>query len=146
MPILNYTTQVSAEKTVAEIQRILARAGAASVQVNYKAGEPTAVAFVLMVGDRVLPFRLPADVEGVYRLIADDWDVPRRMRTRDQAQRIAWRVVKDWVEAQIALIQSGQASLAQLFLPHAVRPDGRTLFEVVAEDPRFLLGPGEGTI
>jgi hypothetical protein len=146
VPILNYTTQVSAEKTVAEIQRILARAGAASVQVNYKAGEPTAVAFVLTVGDRVLPFRLPADVDGVYRIIADDWDVPRRLRTREQAQRIAWRVVKDWTEAQIALIQSGQASLAQLFLPHAVRPDGRTLFEVVAEDPRFLLGPGEGNI
>jgi hypothetical protein len=48
-------------------------------------------------------------------------------------------VVKDWVEAQVALIQSGQATLAQLFLPHAVRPDGRTLFETVAAEPQFLL-------
>lgn len=28
MPLLNYTTQISADKTVAEIQRALAKAGA----------------------------------------------------------------------------------------------------------------------
>lgn len=141
MPILNYTTEVPAERTVAEIQRILARAGAASARVDYAGGEPVSVSFLLMLSDRPLPFRLPADVDGVYRVLIKD-KVPPRLRNRAQAQRVAWRVVKDWVEAQLALIQSGQASLAQLFLPHAVRPDGRTLFEQVAADPRFLLGPG----
>jgi hypothetical protein len=55
---------------------------------------------------------------------------------------VAWRIVKDWVEVQLALIESGQATLPQLFLPHAVRADGRTLFEVVAADPHLLLGQG----
>lgn len=139
MPILNYTTEIAADKTVMELQRILARAGASCVQVNYQAGEPTCVSFMITVAGRPLPFRLPADVEGTYLVLTRDEKVPPRFSTRQQAQRVAWRVVKDWVEAQMALIQSGQATLAQLFLPHAVRPDGRTLFETVAADPRFLL-------
>ena len=34
MPILNYTTEVPTDRTVAEIQRTLARAGAVSVRVD----------------------------------------------------------------------------------------------------------------
>jgi hypothetical protein len=142
MPILNYTTEVPADRTVAEIQRTLARAGAGSVRIDYDQGEPAAVSFLLMLGGQPAPFRLPSNWQGVWAIIRKDTTVPRRLRTEAQAQRIAWRVVKDWVEAQLALIQSGQASLAQLFLPHAVRADGRTLFEVVAADPHLLLGQG----
>lgn len=143
MPILNYTTKIDPGRTVGEIQSILAKAGAASVKVDFEKGEPVAVSFLVLVGERLLPFRLPADCEGVYRVLAADRDVPRGLRTREQANRVAWRVVKDWVEAQMAFIQSGQATLAQLFLPHALMPNGRTMYEQVVEDPRFLLGAGE---
>jgi hypothetical protein len=143
MPILNYTTKIDPTRTVGEIQYILAKAGAASVKVDYQGGEPVAVAFLAQIGERLVPFRLPADWEGVYRVISKDYEIPTRLRTREQAKRVAWRVVKDWVEAQMAFIQSGQASLAQLFLPHAVKADGHTLYEEIAADPRFLLGSGE---
>ena len=143
MPILNYTTEIPADRTVAEIQRILARAGAARVQVDYQDKEPASVSFILMLSGQPLPFRLPADADGVYRILYRDNTIARRYRTPEHARRVSWRIVKDWVEAQLALIQSGQASLPQLFLPHAVRADGRTLFEQVAADPRFLLGPGD---
>lgn len=44
MPILNYTTKIAPERTVAEIQRILAKAGATSVSVDYdEAAAPIAV-------------------------------------------------------------------------------------------------------
>lgn len=144
MPILNYTTEVPSDRTVAEIQRILAKAGAASVRIDYAQGEPAAVSFLLMLGGQPAPFRLPSNWEGVWAIIRKDASVARRLRTEGQAKRIAWRVVKDWVEAQLALIQSGQASMAQLFLPHAVRADGRTFFEVVAAEPQLLLGRGGG--
>lgn len=44
-------------------------------------------------------------------------------------ERVAWRIVKDWVEAQMALIESGLAELPEVFLPYAVKPDGRTVYD-----------------
>lgn len=142
MPILNYTTDVPVDRTVAEIQRKIARAGAASVRVDYKDGQPVSISFLLILGDQSLPFRLPADTESVYWILFRDDSLLRKYRSRPHAERVAWRIVKDWVEVQLALIESGQATMPQLFLPHAVRADGRTLFEVVAADPHLLLGQG----
>lgn len=144
MPILNYTTKIDPHKTVAEIQRILAKGGATSIKTDYADGLPVAISFLAIIGERSVPFKLPADFDGVHRVLLRDSDVPRGLKTMEQAQRVAWRVVKDWVEAQMAFIQSGQASLAQLFLPHAINQDsGRTVYEEVAADPRFLLDSGE---
>jgi hypothetical protein len=144
MPILNYTTDIPADKTVEEIQRILRRAGAASIRVDYHDGQPENVLFALRLGRELVEFRVPSRWQGVYSiLLADDSPQMRpKYRSQAHARRVAWRIVKDWIEAQIALVQSGQATLPQLFLPHAVRADGKTLFEVVAVNPQFLLAPG----
>lgn len=144
MPIANYTTDIEPDQTVAEIQRILVRAGASSVRIDYEGTHPVSLSFLLMLDRQPVPFRLPANVTGVY-LVLQEQAVERKYKTQPHARRVAWRIVKDWVRAQLALIESGQASLPQLFLPHAVRSDGRTLFEQVAADPRFLLGTGEPT-
>lgn len=142
--ILNYTTTIDPAKTVLEIQAILVKAGAASVKIDYEDREPVAVFFLAKVGDSHIPFRLPAHWEGVFQIIKQPGSkVPRSSRTPKQAKRIAWRIVKDWCEAQMAFIESEQASLAQLFLPHAVSQNGRTFYEEVASDPRFLLAAGE---
>jgi len=76
------------------------------------------------------------------RLVLQEQAVERKYKTQTHARCVAWRIVKDWVRAQLALIESGQATLPQLFLPHAVRADGRTFFEVVAAEPQLLLGRG----
>ena len=142
MPILNYTTDIEPDETVAEVQRILVRAGASSVRIDYENGQPISVSFLLMLNRQPVPFRIPANVQGVW-LVLQEQKVERRYKTEKHARRVAWRIVKDWMRAQLAFIESGQASLPQLFLPHAVRADGRTLFEVVAADPRLLLGSGD---
>lgn len=144
MPILNYTTTIDPAKTVLQIHDILVKGGAASVRVDYEGGEPVALMFLIRIGNENIPFRLPSNWEGVWSIIKTDWDIPKRFRTPDQAKRIAWRVLKDWVEAQLAYIASGQASIAQLFLPHAVGRSGRTLFEEVVVNPAMLLGSGSG--
>ena len=46
-----------------------------------------------------------------------------------QATRTAWRIVKDWVEAHIALVETQMVTAPQVFLPYAVMRDGRTLSE-----------------
>jgi hypothetical protein len=48
---------------------------------------------------------------------------------RKQAERIAWRICKTWLEAQITLINLEQAKLGEVFLPYLVVAENRTFFE-----------------
>ena len=61
---------------------------------------------------------------------------------RQQAEKIAWRILKDWVKAQIALIESGQAELAQIFMPYAKDVNGQTLFHHWMESKQKALPSG----
>lgn len=142
MPILNYTTSVSAEKTISEIQAGLAKAGAQQITTDYAAGLPVAVAFLINVehGGRMqlVAFRLPSDVDGVRAALRRARVAPR-YQTDQHVRRVAWRIIKDWLEAQLAIIEAGVARPAQVLLPYAVAPDGRTLYEHFEADPSRLL-------
>ena len=61
---------------------------------------------------------------------------------RAQAIRTSWRIVKDWVEAQLAIIETRMVKTEQVFLPYAIMRDNKTLYEHVESNPRFLLGSG----
>lgn len=140
MPILNYTTKIPAIKTVGEIQAILAKSGALSVNVEFDGGEPTAVTFLVKMNENYLNFRLPSNHQGVFKKIQREREIPPRLKNEEQARRIAWRIVKDWVEAQMAIIEAQLASLPEVFLPYAVAPSGRTFYQEF-ESSR-LLGTG----
>ncbi len=62
------------------------------------------------------------------------------MGSEQQAIDIAWRVIKDWVEAQLVLIEANQVKIEQVFLPYAITSQGNTLYERIASDPHLLLG------
>lgn len=79
----------------------------------------------------------------MYKLLKDDRQVPNALKNEDQARRVAWRIIKDWVEAQMAIIQSGTAEMAEVFLPYVVHPEtGLTLFEEFKEGT-LKLGSGD---
>lgn len=61
-------------------------------------------------------------------------------KTVEQAKRVSWRIVKDWVEAQLAIIESGQAEMGEVFMPYAVTISGETLFKRLSNEPKLLLG------
>jgi hypothetical protein len=51
-------------------------------------------------------------------------------RDHDQALRVAWRVVKDWLEAQLALIEAAVVDLEQVMLPYLVVDEvGTTVYQ-----------------
>lgn len=128
MAILNYTTKVKSEKTASEIQTILGKGGARAVMSEFENGEVSAIAFQLEISGQILSFRLPINIEGVHRAIKRDCD-DRRYRSKEQAARTAWRILKDWVEAQLALVDSNQADLAEVFLPHLQDGTGQTIYQ-----------------
>jgi hypothetical protein len=144
MPLLNYTTKIDADKTAGEIAKCLSRHGAQSVLTEYdpKDNFVTAVSFALRLGDRTIGFRLPCDWKPVLQILRDDPKVRRSDVNQPQAVRVAWRIVKDWVEAQMALVETKMATTQEVFLPYAVMKNGRTLAQNVAERPGMLLGDG----
>ena len=138
--ILNYTTSISSDKTVSEIQAKLGNAGAQSVSTQFIKGRPSAIFFALEIGEQLINFRLPCNVQGVLGSLESDSKVPWRLKTTEQAEKVSWRIIKDWVEAQLAIIESGQAQMAEVFLPYAITSNGQTCFERMATNPQLLLG------
>ncbi|QCR23759.1 hypothetical protein [Pontibacter sp. SGAir0037] len=139
MPILNYTTKVPATKTVGEIQEVLAKAGASKIMIDYIDREPVAVSFLaIMQNGTELSFRLPCDWEGVLAALGRD-KVERKFLTPEHAKMVAWRTVKQWVEAQLAFIEAEQATMAQVFLPYAVTSTGETMYDRLINDSKRLL-------
>jgi hypothetical protein len=128
MKIANYTTEVSAEKSVLEIQQILSKT-AKAVMVEYENGEVSAITFRIDRQGRQLGFRLPCDWKRTLKVIHGDGTIARRFKTPEQARRVAWRIVRDWLRAQLSLIEIDQVSTEQVFLPYAVMPTGETLYE-----------------
>lgn len=129
MPILNYTTQISFEKTIGEIQKILVKHGAHKIVTDYRGNLPVAVTFCLTIDGVTVAFVLPANYEGVLGAMKKDKDVPGRLCTAEQALRVSWRIVKDWVEAQMAIVEARLADMAEVFLPYAVTKSGGTLYQ-----------------
>ena len=145
MPLLNYTTKVDADRTAGEIAKCLSMHGAQAVLTEYdpKDSYVTAISFRLNLAGNMISFRLPCDWKPVLQILDDDRKVPRSQVNRTQAVRVAWRIVKDWVEAQMALVETKMATTQEVFLPYAIMKDGRTLASAVGQNPGFFLGDGK---
>lgn len=139
MPILNYTTSIAATKTVGEIQEILANGGASKIMIDYNSDrEPVSISFQIeMPKGAPVSFRLPCDWEGVLIALGRD-KVEKKYCNSDHAKRVSWRIIKNWVEAQLAFIQAEQASMLQVFLPYAVTSTGETMYDRVLDNQKLL--------
>lgn len=135
MGTLNYSTTVAASKTVAEMQAMLAKHGASRISVDYDGGAPSALAFVLVTPHGPRHFTLPVNIDAMQRLLVQQEregklkSGRRDVRTsREQAERVAWRVMKDWLAAQLALVETAMAGLDQVMLPYLHVDGEKTLY------------------
>lgn len=126
MPIKNFTTKVSVEQTINDLQKILSKAKASAIMTEYGPdGLPSALSFRVNVKGTDINFGLPVNFTGVTAALQRD----REYRDAAHARRVAWRIVKDWCDSQMALIDAGQAELAQVFLPYAKTQSGETFYK-----------------
>jgi len=134
MALLNYTTQIATQKTVSEIHAMLARQKAQAIMTEYDAeGNMDALSFRIQTSAGVMTFRLPANIQKIYQAIVRDKRITPKLRTREQAARVAWRIIKDWLEAQLAIVSAEMVDFEQAFLPYAQGSDGVTLYESLKE-------------
>lgn len=129
MPISNYTTKIDSMKTISEIQSMLMMHGAEKIMVESRDKMPVSLTFMMVTAKGIISFRLPANYSGVLRVLLQDPKVPKAQRNEEQALRVAWRIIRDWTEAQLAIIEAELASIEQVFLPYAITKAGNTVFE-----------------
>ncbi len=117
----NYTSGVPASKSVSHIEECLASHGAKSVVKQYNDGHLVAVSFFMQIGDRLTPFRLPARINKVESVLHASVKRPREgtlTKLTEQAERTAWKIISDWVDAQMALVELQQAEISEIFMPY----------------------------
>jgi len=152
-PLANYTTEVSAIKSAGEIQGMLVAHKAKEILIEYgEDGEPISLSFVIKTPKGELPFILPANITRVEavlikqrRYMPEKWYQnyePTMQKIHEQAVRVGWRILRDWVRAQMAILETEMVRLEQIFLPYLVTPSGKSLFEAM-DDKGFYLTEGK---
>lgn len=58
-----------------------------------------------------------------------------------ERERIALRNVKDWIYAQVALVETEQTTMDELFFPKLVDRNERTIYEAF-QGGQLMLGEG----
>ena len=131
MPILNYTTKITPIKTIGEITQTLVGAGANKIIVDYENAQPVSLNFQLQHKGQNIFFALPANYKGVLNVLKTQKGVTKSLQNEEQAIRVAWRILKTWVDAQVAIIEAELVTPAQVFLPYAITNKGNTLYEEI---------------
>lgn len=158
MFLKNYTSDVPVSQTIFRIEQVLIKCGVSGITKEYGPNsEVTAIRFQIPVNEREMTIRLPANAERALEALwlnyadgdkitsdgkALQWSSKRKKRADfvEQAQRTAWKIVQDWVEVQISMIQLKQAETVEVFLPYIW--DGKqTVFARIKESGYRALLP-----
>ncbi len=141
MALKNTYAKLPVGRYIESAQNALVKAGASGVQFGYDEGRITSLAFLLPLGGSEVKFRLPVNWRKFQNVLKKE--NIGRADDDDYAYRVAWACTMDWIEAQMAFVESENVSVPQVFLSYAVTKDDQTIFEKVAADPKLLLGSGE---
>lgn len=137
MPIKNYTTNVDVYTTLGAIQGCLVKHGAKKIMTDYDDdGHVAALSFIVDTPSGPRGIKLPANVDGVQRVM-----VRQKVKSdREQAERVAWRILKDWVEAQMAILESEMVQMDEIFLPYMINNTGETIYQLYQRQQLMLEG------
>jgi len=140
MPIKNYSTTVNVGRTAGKIQQMLVKAGAKAILNEFgDDGVLESISFRIETPQGQVGYRLPANVDGVQACLVKQKVTPR-FRERDHACKVAWRIVEDWIAAQLAIIESEMVTAGEVFLPYMIeKTSGKTVYELFEEKGQALL-------
>ena len=126
-----YTVKDAADNYLSAINQILADFGADAVMFEYEDLEDRriirAMSFRLLIGQNPLSIKIPLDwrktayvlkQQGYYK---DDY----------HAYRVSLFNIREWLDAQLALLTCQMVELPQIFLPYMQDQGGKTFYEVV---------------
>lgn len=143
------TTSIPVHRTISEAQQILIRAGAQAITTVHEKSKISGMSFSISCVNGDLPtirtYTLPIRTSKLLTII----QVHRKRGASGkleqdtiQAERIAWRQILRWLEAQFALIETGMSEPGEVFLPYQTQGDGRTVYQVFQAGERKMLESG----
>ncbi len=137
MNIKNYTSTVPTSTSIVNIERCLVKAGATDISKKYLEGICTAISFRMVVNLKPLFFQLPAKVDACFKVLWAEIKRPQpgtKRNIQEQAERTAWKIISDWVEIQLSMIQLEQAEVIEVFLPYVYdQVKDQTYFQMIKE-------------
>jgi len=136
----NYQSSSPIPNIFRDIEKTLTAHYAKQVVRDYDNGKIVAISFLVDTKRGPMAVRLPARFDRV-KAIFDEQGIKYK---DEQPYRTAWATIRDWVSAQMALIDWEMVKLEEVFLPYAVGRDGKTYFELF-EDNKLLKLPEEVT-
>jgi len=141
MAVRNYTTQISIEKTVMEIESILIKFGAQGIYKEYKGSVLYGIMFYLLKDGKKIPFKIPMPMEKTRTIVmkaVNEGKLPKKylsepLRT-EQGGRVAWRIIKDWIDSQLSLLEMEFAEATEILLPYAFNVvENKTMYQLFNE-------------
>lgn len=148
----NYTSSVPVSETIRRIEAVLIRCGVTGIMKEYvgTSGKISAITFRVKTEGVDVAIRLPANEEQAINALwlnyADGdklsgdgqrlaWSPYKKKKRADfveQGERTAWKIIQDWIEVQMSMVQMKQADILQVFLPY--QWNGRqTYYEALKE-------------
>jgi hypothetical protein len=139
MFLKNYTSNVPVNQTIYRIEQVLIKCSALGIMKEYTgtAGQISAITFQIESPAGKITIRLPADKEKALDALwldyadgdklnekgdaLNDWHGRKKKKRADfaaQAARTAWKIIQDWIEVQMSMVQMKQADTLQVFLPY----------------------------
>ena len=137
--IKNYTSQVSAKRSIEYIETTLVKHGARTVVKQYdEEGRTNGIYFLVPIDGHETPYKLPARIAECEVVLRSNLGQRARPETRkkipQQAERTAWKILSDWVEAQMAMVELGQIEFTEVYLPYLYdQKTNQTLYEKIKE-------------
>lgn len=139
MAIKNYTTTINANKTIGEIQELLSKHGANAIMTEYNNGEVIGLSFKIMTPRGEMGVRLPANTDRVLQVLRNQRKKNNQVKdTMEQATKTAWRIIKDWIDAQMAILETEMVEIEEIFLPYMINNDGQTLYQAFKNNQLML--------
>lgn len=140
MFLKNYTSNVPVAVTVSNIERTLIKCGVSGITKEYgqTPGDIISLIFHISTAPNLPKFtiRIPVDkklaldalwldyVDGEKMNAAGtelQWNSRKKKKRADfvqQAERTAWKIMQDWIEVQMSMIQMRQAEFVEVFMPY----------------------------
>lgn len=137
MNIKNYSSEVPAERSIQDLENILIKMGATAISKEYEKGKVICINFAIIREGNKVPFKLPARTDAIKKLFLSKLKSPtlrQKENSEKQAERTAWKNLKEWVHLQHTMIILEQVEFMEVFLPYVYSlNEGKTLFEKMKE-------------
>lgn len=110
------------EDPVIDIENKLISVGAKHITKEYTDKVLTSIFFSMDVENKTIPFKIPVNPKKIEEVQLAQIRKPTTKdiaKAKEDAERLAWSLVSEWITFQLSLISFGQVDLLQVFLPFA---------------------------